>query len=149
MKILIGVDDSPHSRAAVAFVRKMPWPKESSIQVLSVVRPMVAAYAEAFVPAPPYVGEANQEADRFHQEIAAAAERDLQGTGLRTQARILRGDPRTELVEAARSERADLLVVGSHGRTGMAKLVMGSVASYVAAHAPCSVMVVKLGKPTI
>lgn len=148
MKILIGVDDSPHSRAAVEFVHKMAWPKESTIQVLSVVRPVVAAYAETFVPAPPYLDEANVEADRFHQEIAAAAERILQGTGLRTRAKILRGDPRTELVEAARAERADLLVVGSHGRTGMAKLLMGSVASYVAAHAPCSVMVVKLAKPT-
>ncbi len=52
MKILIGVDDSSHSRAAVEFVRKMAWPKDSSIKVLSVVRPVVAMYAEAYVPPP-------------------------------------------------------------------------------------------------
>jgi nucleotide-binding universal stress UspA family protein len=146
MKILIGVDDSPHSRAAVEYVRKMTWPKDSTIKVLSVVRPVVAMYAEVYVPAPMYVGEMNEDVVRFHQETAANAERELQGTGLKTEAKILNGDPRTELVEAARTERADLLVVGSHGRTGMAKLLMGSVASYVVAHAPCSVMVVKLGK---
>ena len=145
MKILIGVDDSPHSRAAVEYVRKMTWPEGSTIQVLSVVRPPVAMYAEAYVPAPTYVGQLNQETVRFHQETAAKAERSLQGTGLKAEAKVLNGDPRGELVEAARAERADLLVVGSHGRTGMAKLLMGSVASYVVAHAPCSVMVVKLG----
>jgi nucleotide-binding universal stress UspA family protein len=39
---------------------------------------------------------------------------------------------------------ADLVVVGSHGRTGLAKLVLGSVASHVVTHAPCSVLVVKM-----
>ena len=146
MKILIGVDDSPHSHAAVEFVRKMAWPKESSILVLSVVRPVVGVYAEAYVPAASYVEEMGGDLVRFHQETAADAERDLQSTGLKTEARILHGDPRTALVEAARTERADLVVLGSHGRTGMAKLVMGSVAAYVVTHAPCSVMVVKLAR---
>lgn len=149
MKILIGVDDSPHSQAAVEYVRNMTWPKGSTIKVLSVVRPVVAMYAEAYVPPATYIGEINDENVRFHQETAAKAERELQGTGLKTEAQLLNGDPRTELVEAARTEKADLLVLGSHGRSGMAKLLMGSVASYVVAHAPCSVMVVKLGKPTV
>ena len=42
---------------------------------------------------------------------------------------------------------ADLVVVGSHGRTGLGKLLMGSVASHVVSHAPCTVMVVKAKKP--
>jgi nucleotide-binding universal stress UspA family protein len=130
----------------VEFVKKMAWPKESSILVLSVVRPVVGVYAEAYVPAASYVDEMSADLVRFHQETAAGAERDLQGTGLRTEAKILHGDARTALVEAARTESADLLVVGSHGRTGMAKLLMGSVASYVVSHAPCSVMVVRLKK---
>ena len=147
MKILIGVDDSAHSRAALEFVRRMKWPADSRIEVLSVARPVVATYTEAYVPAPSYVEETNGEVVRRHQEIAAAAERDLQGIGLGTSARVLHGDPRTELVETARAEGADLLVVGSHGRTGVAKLLMGSVASHVVTHAPCSVMVVKLDGP--
>jgi nucleotide-binding universal stress UspA family protein len=146
MKILIGVDDSPHSKAAVEFVRKMTWPKGSTVEVLSVVRPVVGVYSEAYVPAPAYVEEANEGMVRRHQEIASGAEMQLQGLGLPTGARILHGDPRTELVDAAREARADLLVLGSHGRTGMSKLLMGSVASYVVTHAPCSVMVVKLGE---
>jgi nucleotide-binding universal stress UspA family protein len=146
MKIMVGVDDSPHSRAAVEFVRKMAWPKESRVLVVSAVQSVVAVYAEAYAGATPYVDPMNEELVRFHQETVAGAERELQTAGLRTEAKILHGDPRTALVEAARTERADLLVVGSHGRTGMAKLLMGSVAAHVAAHAPCSVMVVKLNR---
>ena len=128
MKILIGVDDSPHSQAAVEFVRKMTWPRGSTIEVLSVVRPVVGVYAEAYVPAPAYAEEANEGAVRYHQEVASKAEHELQSLGFRTEARILRGDPRTELVDAARDAKADLLVLGSHGRSGMSKLLMGSVA---------------------
>ncbi len=57
MKILIGVDDSPHSRAAVEFARRMAWPKDSTIKVLSMVRPVIAMYAEAYVPAPTCDGQ--------------------------------------------------------------------------------------------
>ena len=146
MKILIGVDESPHSRAAVEFVKKMSWPKDSSILVLSAVRPVVAVYAETYIPAPSYVEQMTEDAVRLHEETASTAERNLQSTGLKIEARTVHGDPRTALVDAARSERADLLVVGSHGRTGVTKLLMGSVASHVVAHAPCSVMVVKLEK---
>jgi len=53
------------------------------------------------------------------------------------------GDPRSALVDEARQEHADLIVVGSHGRSGLSKLLLGSVASHVVAHAPCSVLVVK------
>ena len=46
--------------------------------------------------------------------------------------------------DVARSEHADLVVVGSHGHTGIAKVLLGSVASHIVSHAPCSVLVVKV-----
>jgi len=48
------------------------------------------------------------------------------------------------LVDVARREGIDLLVVGSHGRTGLGKLLMGSVAAHVVGHAGCNVLVVRL-----
>ena len=145
MKILVGVDDSPHSKAAVEFVRKMTWPKDSKVIVLSVVKPVAPAYAEVYAPfALPM--ETLEDMTRMHQDIASNAEQTLQVGSLTTEARVLQGDPRTTLIEAAYSEHVDLIVVGSHGRTGLAKLLIGSVASHVVTHAPCSVLVVKLEK---
>jgi nucleotide-binding universal stress UspA family protein len=67
----------------------------------------------------------------------------LRRAGISTETRLLEGDPRDALVEFVRAERADLLVVGSHGRTGLAKLMLGSVSSHATTHASCSVLVVK------
>lgn len=145
MKILIGVDDSPHSKAAVEFVRRMSWPVPTHVIVLSVVQSGAIVYADAYVPA----GRGSQSVEemvRAHQAIAADAERALRSGHLGTEAKVLEGDPRTALVQTAKEENADLVVVGSHGRTGIAKLLMGSVASHVVTHASCSVLVVKMDR---
>ncbi len=56
---------------------------------------------------------------------------------------VLSGRPDEALVKAARFKEADLIVVGSHGRTGLKRLLMGSVAERVIGQAPCAVLVVK------
>ena len=56
---------------------------------------------------------------------------------------LLEGDPAREIVRAAEEENAELIVVGTHGRTGLARLLMGSVAEQVVRHAPCPVLIVK------
>lgn len=144
MKILLGIDDSPHARAALQWVRGTTWPPGTVARVISVARPMVSAYAEMYAPAASYLDEAWNDQLRFHEGITAGAEKELRAAGFQTEAGVVQGDPRSVLVDEARAFGADLIVVGSHGRTGLAKLVMGSVAAYVVAHAPCSVLVVKL-----
>lgn len=145
MRILIGVDDSPHSRAAVDFVKRMPWGSQTKVIVVSVARPVVAAYAEIPMSAAVPFVEMTESVVQAHQEIAAKCEDTLKSASFATEAKVIEGDPRTALVEAARDQRADLVVVGSHGRSGIAKLILGSVASHVVTHAPCSVLVVKAG----
>jgi nucleotide-binding universal stress UspA family protein len=146
MKVIIGVDDSSCSDAAVAWVKRMPWPRGTKIVVLSVARPAVGAYAEVYAPQAPYLEQVMEEQVRHHQELSSKAERALRDAGFVTEARIAEGDPRVALVDAARIESADLIVVGSHGRTGISKLLLGSVANHVVTHAPCSVVVVKSGE---
>ncbi|GIW78873.1 MAG: universal stress protein [Gemmatales bacterium] len=58
--------------------------------------------------------------------------------------KMLFGDPATEIVRFAHESMADLIVMGTHGRTGVEKILLGSVAEKVMQDAPCSVMVVKL-----
>jgi len=58
------------------------------------------------------------------------------------------GDPAHEIVQAASDWKADLIVIGSRGRTGLARLLLGSVARKVVAHAPCSVLIKRLPAPS-
>jgi nucleotide-binding universal stress UspA family protein len=63
--------------------------------------------------------------------------------GVRVQARLLEGTPADRIVRAAKGVHADLVVMGTHGRGGFAKLLLGSVAERVVAMAPCPVMTVR------
>ena len=145
MKILIGVDGSPCSTAAVAFVRGLKWPAGSRALVISAVQPPVAVFTEMYVP-PAGAQEVIDAGMRAHRELASVAESELQSSGLAAESRALLGDPREAIVQAAKADAIDLVVVGSHGRSGIAKLLMGSVAAHVVTHAPCSVLVVKRAK---
>lgn len=59
------------------------------------------------------------------------------------QTRTCQGDAATVILDAAAEEKVDLVVVGSHGRSGWSRFLMGSVSSRVIDHAPCSVLVLK------
>src|SRR5262249_41720961 len=91
-----------------------------------------------------YVQEAQGFEIQHHEKLAERYEREIRDSGLQATAKVLFGDARTALIETATNERADLLVVGSHGRTGFDKLLMRRGASHVVTHAPCNVLVVKL-----
>ena len=142
MKIIVALDDSVHSERALEFVSQMRWPAGSTIVVLSVAQPIPAAFATPYE-ATSIPAEVLEAQHVLLQETVARAEVILRESGLSTVGRVLDGDPRAALLEAAEHERADLLVVGSHGRAGLAKLTLGSVSSHTVTHAPCSVLVVK------
>jgi nucleotide-binding universal stress UspA family protein len=143
MRILVGVDDSPCSERAVDFVRKMKWPAGSRLLVLSVAHIPVPVTGDLYGGEQASVGVSAELERTTHQALAERVQTTFREAGLATETRVTLGDPRVDLVEIARAERADLIVVGSHGRTGIGKLLLGSVASHVVTHAPCSVLVVK------
>lgn len=142
MKILIALDASPHSQRALEFVTRMRWPAGSRVIALSVVQPVVNSVASPYEPSSLEV-DLLAEQRRALEELIATAESRLRECGFSTEGRVLTGDPRETLAQEARNERADLIVMGSHGRTGLAKLMLGSVSSHLVTHAPCSVLVVK------
>ncbi len=76
-------------------------------------------------------------------EAARAAAARLSEAGLVASAETREGDPAHEIVHAAREHDSDLVVLGSHGRTGLARLLLGSVARNVLLEAPCSVLLVR------
>ena len=142
MKAIIGVDDSEYSNKAVRHVANATWPSDASFLVLSVYTWPVVVGPEDVTPAvivQKLIGERENEAKRIAESAAAT----LRAAGLQAEAHAGSGDPRFVLVDTAAHEKADLVVVGTHGRTGMQRLMLGSVATYVISHAPCSVLVVR------
>lgn len=71
-----------------------------------------------------------------------AAVREV-GPRVRATPRLVQGDVAPSICEIARNEQADLMVIGTHGRTGLARIFLGSIAEKVIRHAPCSVLVVR------
>jgi nucleotide-binding universal stress UspA family protein len=79
------------------------------------------------------------EAQKRLNELAAPAD----GERLRARAVVNVGDPLRQLVDYAASESVDLIVMGTHGRSGVAHLFLGSVAERVVRTAPCPVLTVR------
>lgn len=143
MKILIAVDDSPHSARAVRFVARMRWPAGSRVIVANVVTPQLTPPGVGGESGVPLLIEVSEEQRASARAVVAKAEAELREAGIATEERVSSGDPREALLRLVGEERVDLLVVGSHGRTGFAKLLLGSVSSHAVTHARCSVLVVK------
>jgi nucleotide-binding universal stress UspA family protein len=143
MKIVFGIDSSPCSLAALDLLESMPWARAAEWHLLSVVQvPAMVYVAPELATANTF--EAFAEEAHHQEEWLAGVHRNLCARGIRSRYSIEEDwDARSTLVHVARDLGADLLVVGSHGRTGLSRLLLGSVATHVAVHAPCNVLVVK------
>lgn len=144
MKILIAVDESPHAREAVRWVATRSWPAGTAVRLLNSVRSDLYVTGELYAPAAAeletLIDEDAQRSEKMIKERAA----ELTARGLSVDMKVTRGDPRFAIVDEAKEWKCDLVVVGSHGRSGLSALFLGSVATHVVAHAPSSVLVVKL-----
>jgi nucleotide-binding universal stress UspA family protein len=142
MKILLAVDGSSASHHAVEEVAHRPWPTPSIVRVVCAVRPYVPAAAE-FIPAAATLEDLLREQRAEAERLVTQAGERIAAPGLTVETVVRDGDPRTAIVGEAEDWGADLIVVGSHGRSGLTRLLLGSVAQAVVAHATCSVQVVR------
>lgn len=142
MKILLAIDGSPHSEDAVEAVVRRPWPPGSTIRVLSVIQPYTPPATE-FVLAGATLESVRSQQTSESKGLASRAATRLNTAGLASETAVREGDPRSEIVGEATEWGADLIVVGSHGHTGVKRWLLGSVAAAVVNHAPCSVEVIR------
>lgn len=150
MKILLAVDGSSFSDAALEEVASRPWPANSEVKVLCVAEPPVLPVVETWTPTGAYFEELEKLAEEQAEKIVRKAAGELQsrqGKNLVITTEIVCGQPRYIITDEAEEWGADLIVVGSHGYRGLTKLWLGSVSQTVASHAKCSVEIVRNRKP--
>ena len=144
MNILLAVDGSAPSAAAVQAVAERPWPPASTIRVLTVVETIATPpIGEMMIGAGADLDELRRQRLDEAGKFVFAVSTSLRNTGINVESAIREGSPGHEIVQEAIEWPADLIVLGSHGYTGLKRLVLGSVAGRVMSHAPCSVEVVR------
>ena len=135
--ILHPTDLSEHSRYAFEVARSLAGGSAARLVLLH-VSPNVAVPAREALrepePGKEYYDRLRGELRRL-QEAAAAVP---------SECRVAEGHPATEILRTAREVGADLIVMGTHGRTGLRRLLMGSVAEQVVRQAPCPVLTVSI-----
>jgi nucleotide-binding universal stress UspA family protein len=143
MKILLAIDNSRYSAEAIKEVAKRPWPPNTIVRVISVVEPVPAPAAELWYDESGSLERVQQEMTKRATKLTQKTSESLKRKELKIESAVREGDARALIVDEARKWSADLIVLGSHGYTGIKRLLLGSVASSVVSHAPCSVEIVR------
>ena len=134
MKVLIPLDLTSSNGAAVEVAAARPWPSGTSFCLVNVPVPM---YPPLVVPR--VFEDSNT---KIFQQLDRAAE-PLKKAGWNVKTEVLEGSPRRSINAFAMEWRADLVMVGSHERSQLARFCLGSTAQSVMRHAPCSVEIVR------
>ena len=141
-RILHPTDFSRASGAAFAKAAKLAKDNRAELLLVHVFALPLQMMGEAYIPPDAYAAiEASTRAwaKKGLDKLLAKAK---QG-GVRARGLVLEGVPHDRITRAARSNRTDLIVMGTHGRTGLARLFLGSVAARVLSTATCPVMTVR------
>lgn len=144
MKTLLAIDGSKFSEAATKDLIAQFRPDSTEVLVLQVIEPfaystppqMAAGYA-------PEDSEFLKEERNRAKESVGRASAELQKANFKATGRVVEAETRTGILDTASEWNADLIVLGSHGRKGARRFLLGSVAESVARNAQCSVLIVR------
>src|SRR5512145_1805052 len=137
---LVPIDFSTYAEQALGYAIRLARTLNARLTVLHVIQPVPMAGVDMGVALP----------ETYLRELEEAVQRDMEealarvtAAGLTAERVVLYGVPFQEIVETAKARQVDLIVMGTHGRTGLMYVLLGSVAEKVVRLAPCSVLVVR------
>jgi nucleotide-binding universal stress UspA family protein len=141
-RIVYATDFTPASESAWDEAQRLGRLLGAEIVLLHVVGPPPVLPVEAYIPPQVYTdlleSERRQARDGFDRLLGSVT-----GSGLKVRIRLEEGSPAARILEVVAQETADLLVVGTHGRTGLDRVVLGSVTDRMVRQARCPVLTVR------
>ncbi|MGD0672466.1 MAG: universal stress protein [Candidatus Binatus sp.] len=145
-KIVAATDFSEDSTLALTFAQELAAKFSAEIVLVHVDQPLAPVMMTPELGPAMDVGAMGRIAEE--QRMLAQKELDkiagkLREAGLKVKVQLKVGSPFMEILRAAQSENADLIVLGTHGRTGLAHVLMGSVAERVVQKSPCPVLTIR------
>jgi nucleotide-binding universal stress UspA family protein len=140
-RILHPTDFSPASRAAFTKAVKLARRDRSELVIAHVLAPVLPA-VDGYV-TPQMYDQMEAAGRRYGKKHLDALVARARKAGVRARGLLLDGLVHERIVRTARAQRADMIVIGTHGRTGLARFVLGSIASRVVSHATMPVLTVR------
>lgn len=142
-RILVALDGSPASEHALEWARELASLRRARILIVSAAVPPYVEGTTAFPVAGWAYADLLDEERRRSEGIVAAAALALRDAGLETSTFVGVGQPHERVCSLAAKEKADLVIVGSHARGPLGRMMLGSVADAVKTHAPCDVLIAR------
>lgn len=143
LRVLMALDGSQESETAFQTVLCRDWPKNTHVRLVTVIDPRVAtAFAKPTGPIRYWMRGEDKDSIAWIGRMFADQEARLEEKGLIADSKALNGDPKHALLKEAKDWCADSVFVGTRGLTGGERIMLGSVSTALAMHAPCSVEIV-------
>jgi nucleotide-binding universal stress UspA family protein len=146
MKILLATDGSDYSKVAVDAVADRPWPVGSELKIISVMEAPYVPTTDVWVLPDNYYNDLEEAAKAQAQAAVKDAADEIKSSKtaeLETITEVKSGAARNVILDEAERWGADLIILGSHGYSGLQRFLLGSVSHAVATHAHCSVEIVR------
>lgn len=150
MRVLIAIDGSEYSEAAVTEAATRVWPTNSEIRLITACPLSPAPMGEIWALPPDYFEKLDRVTREHAWAVQDAAKLKLTRSldpSIKITGNIFTGAPRLVILEEAERWKADLIIVGSHGYGALQRFLLGSVSQAVVSHAKCSVEVVRRPDP--
>jgi nucleotide-binding universal stress UspA family protein len=142
MRILLAIDGSKFSEAAVQELIALAAPRQVEVRLLHIIE-----LWPVYVHNATWDSSVRQKEREEAEKLLARTAQELRRAGFNVTTVAKEGDPKVEVIDTAKEWHADLIMLGSHGRKGLERFLMGSVSEAVALHAPCSVQIVRAAQP--
>jgi nucleotide-binding universal stress UspA family protein len=147
MKIIVATDGSEFGTNALNFASRLVCEPNTEIEIVTVIEPAAGTEFETIIESVDELTSPDNPDARAYHDILESDRRRLgkkcEGKDITVSTKVLAGPAARAIVEEAEAWKADLIVVGSHGRGFWTRAWIGSVSDRIVRHAPCAVLTVR------